>query len=229
MVPGMVSILLLALICVSSVVEAACPAYRRPAVNVTLDIAPMQYELRLSINQLNTYRPNTTLSTREARGDILGLHSGDIGWSFSPEFEVIPQRTRSGVCIQIRKMDLTMHLLETIYVASEYPRGTCEFRAVLEHEFKHAQVDRQLLRRWEPRVIRAALAVLREAGTIYVETERQIKSEINRLMELIKMRLNEEMNVLSIQRDRYQDLVDTPSEYRRVHNQCANWYSMRRR
>jgi TPR repeat protein len=109
-----------------------------------------------------------------------------------------------------------------IYVAKDYSRNSCNYRAILLHEEEHVNVARENLQRFAPR-IRGALTSLnipRADAPIKVASPEAAEAEMHRLFAKI---LEPEYRDMLAALQQAQATVDSPQEYRRVRGQCNKW------
>jgi len=109
-----------------------------------------------------------------------------------------------------------------IYVAKEYSRSSCNYRAILQHEQEHVNVARQNLQRFALR-IRGALTSLnipRADAPIKVASPEAAEAEMRRIFAKI---LEPEYREMLLDLQQAQARVDSPAEYRRVRRRCKKW------
>jgi hypothetical protein len=107
-----------------------------------------------------------------------------------------------------------------VYVAGRYPKGSCEYRAVLAHEDEHLRADREVVTAFAARVESAlrSAAWPTYAHPLRVGTLQAGKEETaGRLTELIAPLLEE----LKDRRQEARQAVDSASSYQRAHQQCS--------
>jgi hypothetical protein len=74
-----------------------------------------------------------------------------LGWvrpfHGAAEFEAptTPARFGRRVCYRVTKAVITPIGRLRLYIPSEYPPGSCNYQAVLEHEWRHVEIDRRLV------------------------------------------------------------------------------------
>ena len=77
---------------------------------------------------------------------ILGLAKTGLDFGWDVGFESEPKG--DGFCFWVESVRLTArHASPGIYVAREYRRGGCQYRAVLAHEQQHIRTSRDLINR----------------------------------------------------------------------------------
>lgn len=107
-----------------------------------------------------------------------------------------------------------------VYIDRRYRRGTCEYRAIREHENTHVSLYRAYLARYLPELRRRADAAARrikparvaspEAGAKYIQD--QMQSRIKPILD----RISREANAANAK-------TDTPGSYRDVQLLCDGW------
>lgn len=152
---------------------------------------------------------------------IGGLMSGEIRVESRIRFmqEKYPARGRG--CVHIDNVDLIIHVSPTIYVASEYKQGTCQHRAIVEHERQHVDIDVKIAKKHAVELKSMLGAHLRSAGHSFgpfpLETLPQVQERIQGQIHAMIEATNKSMT-----RDRMaqQQALDSLDEYERVAAQC---------
>lgn len=129
--------------------------------------------------------------------------------------------TSGQVCVYIDQIGVKIHFDPTIYIVSEYPEGTCEHEAVLEHEKKHLKINQIVINKYTDRIAKTLSYALNKYGwTFGPVPEDNTQALYQRLNDyyvgIVKseeQRMYEELTRLN------QDL-DSLEEYERVGNAC---------
>lgn len=122
-------------------------------------------------------------------------------------------------CPYVRKIKVNVFHSTEIFIASEIKKGTCEFDAVMEHEFKHHDTN------W---TVVQTLAKRMEADTpriiAYLERRYVSVDDIQKGFQVIRDGISDALDVyaqeMSLRKEEFNDLVDTPQEYTRVSEMC---------
>lgn len=107
-----------------------------------------------------------------------------------------------------------------VYIAREYPRGSCQYSVILDHERRHVVVFQSTLDEYVPRLQRlledesAAVepVVGRDRGRAARKMQDDIQAAVKDLLERISNTL-----------DRRNAALDTNNRYREEQKQCLNW------
>jgi hypothetical protein len=153
--------------------------------------------------------------------NILGMHRTQI----RPRLDIRPEYypVEGGYCYWIASVHLEV-ASESPYVLipREYPRDSCNYRAILLHEDKHAVTAKRVIRDFAPNFKRplTSLAIPKHHSPVFVEdVSARYNQDVEAIWELLEPSFEEFITHL----DREQQKVDSEREYRRVFEQCPSW------
>ena len=109
-----------------------------------------------------------------------------------------------------------------VFVAKEYRKGSCPYRAILAHEREHVRVSRKNLEEYAPRVHRALTSLLIPTGqdSALVVSAKQARKEVKAISdELLQPVYKDMMKSLVIA----QKSMDSPRSYARLFRRCSDW------
>jgi hypothetical protein len=158
------------------------------------------------------------LAAHRHPGRALGLYRANVNGHFEARIEI--RWDDSEACLWVGGIALRIEAVDRrIWVIRERRPGTCEYEAVLEHERKHQQVDEAVAEAFVP-TLEAALAKRSAAlGVVRVPREGREAAQ-RRLLAAIDETFQAEMAAMQEERERRQEAVDTPTEYRRIGAAC---------
>ena len=178
--------------------------FPQPRINHSLSIAQLGKLSGLGHNTrtLGLMKPDLIIETRPR---AQGLKVGDKFCFWITGFDVN---------LRYRRVD--------VFVAKEYPVGSCPYRAILAHEREHVRVSKRNLEEYAPRIRQALTSLLiptgRDPALVASAAEARVNVEgISK--ELLQPLYKEMLNSLMVA----QQTVDSPHEYARVRRQCSNW------
>ncbi len=152
---------------------------------------------------------------------VLGLADTALEFGWAVRFEWQPRG--AGYCFWVRRTELAIrHPSPDIYVAREYRRGSCPYRAILAHERQHMNTSRAQINRFLPRLrwVLTSLRIPTGDRPIFVTSAEAAKTEIRALMkELAESLFREIGQALRAA----QAKLDSPASYRRLRKACKNW------
>ena len=196
---------------------AVCPpavgSYR---VDVQVDLPPVRVHRDRSRAELGL------LAFHGPTDRVLGVTASSLRAGTSTRYGHRPLEGE-GVCVWVDQIEVRLRYEALdIYVASEYPPGSCQYEAILSHEEKHAHVAQTYLDDYV-QTIRSVLTSLsipkpRDPRLVAsaAEAEQEIQATIAKLLEPVIARLRADMQAA-------QSKIDSPTEYRRVEKQCPKW------
>ncbi|HVI50436.1 MAG TPA: hypothetical protein VM661_04430 [Candidatus Sulfotelmatobacter sp.] len=134
------------------------------------------------------------------------------------------QRFSDGhVCLWLNKVTARLGMPEQrVYVAADYPEGSCEYNAILTHERRHVEINLTSLRAHAGAVRRALMDGIRESTPLPLSGPTTDK-------DLLARRLNTyarpEIQQLQMELKYRNGQIDTPDAYRNEQRQsgCRNW------
>ncbi|MFP4097478.1 MAG: hypothetical protein ACLFP8_05610 [Alphaproteobacteria bacterium] len=157
------------------------------------------------------------------QGEILGfVDQGEIYTRLDYKFNVQPV-DENYYCVNLEKVRGYFFAAPKLYMPTNYPKNSCEYKEVLKHERRHLQAVYDFHEKNEGKYkaylgkIARAVPVYPPVGPGQVE---QIQQEIMNYFEnKFRTLEGQSMNELNaIQRK-----IDSPSEYRGVQKRCDNW------
>ena len=197
----------------SGVVRAdECDALPPPSVTVKRLEAPV------SVNLDTTYKSITVLSTEDHHpgNRVLGLTRGTARVGFEIKGKMIIDGSRQWECVSPEIVVSYGFSPLTVYVAREFPPGSCAYREIYAHELRHVKTYRD-----------HAIAIERELTETLVRrfaTGSATRAPVGQTRQRLESELQERW-LPYVQREMErvrasQALIDTPEEYQRVSRSC---------
>jgi hypothetical protein len=184
-------------------------------VDVRIDFPPVNFSHSQSIAELGK------ISGGGHHRRILGLMKPDIRLRTLPKAEGMSKGGK--YCFWITGFEVILRYAQVdVYVAREYPEGSCQYNAVYAHEMEHVEVARRNLEIFAPR-IRAAL----ESGSVPTAQTPVIVASAADATRDVQAISNE--NLRPVYRSMLralraaQAVVDSPQSYANVFRKCPTW------
>ncbi len=206
--------------------KIVCQMSSAPEITVSAKGLDRGIDHSKTIRQLNAFKPEISNSPYEegAQTYIQGLAKGgvDIGGQYEFGTQIYPNQNMG--CLYTNKVQITITLDSTIYIAREYPKGSCHYNAVLEHELKHTAVDRELVNKYSNIIVKAVNNTLKTIGYAQGPFDvAQMEAYRERVIKTLGGVISQFGNNFSVEREKRQSQVDTLAEYNRVHAICKDW------
>lgn len=201
--------------------ENWCNPTKAPSISIRTSTDQISYDFSLSEKQLNGFNI-TTVSPYASNiiTDVGGLMKGGIETQQRMSFGTMTNQTKGEICFWHDSIDILIHIKPTIYIANEFPRGSCMHNAIMGHEQKHIQVDREMVNKYAALIgqaFQADVAQYRVFGPVPLSNQEAALSQIRTRMQSM---LKQYTNQMSTERKARQQQIDNLSEYERVNKSC---------
>lgn len=214
--------LLVALACLYSGPAAAAPARTafqarcEDTLDKTISVLTAQQN-GYSINTQLSYKALTAMGGRGGHHEfVLGLTKAESWIQLNPvHLKILPDALSGYECIAPKLSFSLSYKPFVIYVGNEFAPGTCAYKEILAHEFRHMQAYLDHLPKAEQSV-RDALA-RRFAGKPFYAPQGTAASALNHEVSASWLPfIRNEMQKAELA----QVAIDAPEEYRRISNAC---------
>jgi hypothetical protein len=107
-----------------------------------------------------------------------------------------------------------------VYVARDYPRGSCQYAAIIAHEHEHVDIFRTVLNKYRAIIERRSLAFVSNMkpglGLTQEEAYQKVIRQIDHLWDELEQDMSREMAAKNA-------TIDSPESYKQLSRQCRNW------
>lgn len=189
-----------------------CDALPKPSVTIK------RIDERLSTNTEYSYKSLTNIGAALARPgkQVLGLTRGNATVSFASQTPAIIDPSGRWECAS-PQITLSFGFSPmTVYVAREFPEGSCAFKEILEHEMRHVEAYRTHIANIE-KALTESLNARFATGAIWRgpvgQTAARLRQELDARWAPYVQRQIKRV-------DEAQAKIDTAEEYQRVANAC---------
>ncbi len=189
-----------------------CDELAKPSVTVK------RLEERITYNTTYSYRSLTNLGASLARPgkQVLGLTRGNATVSFASKTPSIIDPSGRWECAS-PQITMTFGFTPvTVYVAKEFPQGSCAYKEIHEHEMRHFKTYQEHMASIE-KALNDTLSSRFATGKVWRgpvgQTAAQVQKELDeRWLPYVQREIQKV--------EAAQALIDTPEEYERVANSC---------
>ena len=154
--------------------------------------------------------------------------------SINADFGAQPAATGNQGCLYVKALKVTLIMPQSVYIANTYPEGSCDYDAMLEHEFLHVEANTRIFMNSRAHVSDYMQDALRKMHKSYsnrnytVEQAAQIKTQIeDYLLQSLEV-IAGDMKKFLLDENR---AIDTAEEYKKVQLACKDmkkYQSLRR-
>jgi hypothetical protein len=204
-----------------NVSDIECPAQKRPEIRVRWKTDEIRYNFTKSRAQLGNM-PIDTKSPydKNVHTEVGGLMRGGLEVRTNTEVSQLSYEQVRMRCLWVSELDIVIHINPIIYVASEFPKGTCMHNSVLEHEFKHIAVDRAIASKYKSKIRDVMGKAVYKIGIIGPRRDIEVKRIHNQINQYIEQNIKQITDQMYAERRKLQQGVDNFEEYERVRKSC---------
>jgi len=198
-----------------------CPAANTSVkVNVKNTPAKVIYKIGHSRRDLERLQLRQGRHTSRGKWKILGLTKTEFKYSIKTTAN-FKKTTGGRFCAYPVSYDMDIGYADFfIYIDRKYPTGSCEYRAILEHENAHVTIYKSYLKRYLPYIKKQVRAAAMEVRPVIVSTPnlgtKYIQEQVQRRIRPLILKLNRDADYSNAR-------IDTPKSYRKVQLLCDNW------
>jgi hypothetical protein len=199
------------------------PSETYPRIEVTAERGQPNFsyaELTANLTQKSTdaYRPQ---GVGGPAWHTSGLTQSNIRIEENVQNHTITAADGSYGCLYIDSIAVKVILAPVVWVADEFPQGSCMYGAVKDHEMKHVNADRVVTDRHLDK-IRAALYAVSQ-GRVFFGPGRpdDVKAQFEAFMASVKDAMKTQTDDFYADEQKAQHAIDTMQEYHRISALCA--------
>jgi hypothetical protein len=211
---------------VAILVAAFAALLARPAVAAGGCASPPPIWINLSLPSpvLDNSRTRAEIQQKAPQshgGHTVGLYVGTLKTSVQVGFQIVSRAGQSCVAVSVVTVNLGV-ADRHIYLAHEWPPGSCPYRAILDHERKHQAADDKALR-GAAQAIRDEIAkTVASIGSLVVPPS-GAKAAQQRLNDAVTGAYRMGTARLLLDQGRRQQAVDAGFEYARLTASCSEF------
>ena len=199
----------------------ACPVVEGGVkITVGVDHGRIVYNHHLSKRQL-------AMRVRRSRGKTLSAYEQPLGltvWNSEYALNLRPQVAQLGAseyCARIDTVRLELIIKNMdVYVVQEYPRGSCQYAAVLAHEHDHVDVARSVMTRYRGHFEVKIWSVADRLQPIIAASADRAARGVYRQFDLVIKPLFKQMLKEMAQLN---NAIDAPRSYQKLFSLCPRW------
>lgn len=206
----------------SAQAENWCNPAKAPTINVRTSTDRIGYDFSKTEKQLNGFNVTTVNPYgNNIITDVGGLMKGGIQTEQKMSFGTLTNPNTRQICFWHDSIDILLHIMPTIYIAAEFPPNSCMHDAIMGHEQKHIQVDREIVNKYAALIGQAFQDDVSRYwvfGPVPLSNREAALSQIKARMQNI---LKQYTNQMATERKTRQQQIDNLAEYERVNKSCG--------
>ena len=211
---ALTSAALAAFICVSGMAYAGCPpqpplqGVEMAFINTPPVITNDKDSATLAAHKIST----TFARSQNEAFTVGGLHLSQIAPQYVVTFE-LSEPGNNQTCIYPVAVRISIEYAPRVMVASEYPPGSCRFKAILDHEMRHVNTDIIAFNEFLPKIRNATQDAVRKLTQMGPMPMSSIEKAKGMLVDAVRATLEQEINEFQKIRFIRQQAIDTRQQY----------------
>ena len=201
--------------------HAWCKPSSYAKIQVKTSTDEILWDYSKSEKDLNKYKIDTVNPYgKNVITDVGGLMQGGIMMQEQMRFSTLTRSSVNQICYWYDDIVVTLHIQPTIFIAREFPRGTCKHNAIREHELKHVQVDREIVNKYAALLGQSVQEIVNRKtiyGPYHVAQSKEVETYLKDQLNVALKRYSKEMDD---ERKERQQKIDSLAEYERVNKMC---------
>lgn len=211
---------------VKAQVDNNCVAKYAPKINVAPKTTRVKYNLTKTTEELSKVKLEVDSPYDSHEGYFVnGYMEGSVAVNYKIDFWLDYISMNTG-CVSFRSIDVEIILDPIVYITNEFPKGSCSYNAILEHELKHVRADQIVVNKYAELIARALKEMIDQRGSSlgpFPETKMtKVRDNINRSVGEIIDVYRQKIYLESYE---MQAAIDTLEEYEAVNKkvtECGN-------
>ena len=198
-----------------------CEPQAMTKINVIWSTDKINYDHTKSMNQLSNFEIDTKSPySKHAVTKVGGLMQGGLEVTTNVNVSQMKYQTLGVGCMWVNNIDIKINIHPTIYIATEYKKNSCMYSAVLQHEMKHIEVDRDIATKYRNHLRNMASNVTQKIGVVGPKDKFQMPKTHKKIIDYIESHMKQVTSRMYEERRIRQQGVDSLSEYEHVQGLC---------
>lgn len=192
------------------------------AVRVAFDtkFIPATYNHSLSIKDVRQLYTANGQRVSRAHSNAIGITYAEIALSLSAATRSIP-RERGGYCVYLDEVRAEFGFDKfEVYIGKEYPKGSCEYRTILDHENEHVVINNNVVKDYGPRIRRTIEQQLASMPPLFAPS---VNNGARRAVQELQQRIEPTVQAFKREQRRRNAAIDTTANYGALQELCSNW------
>jgi hypothetical protein len=199
----------------------ACPALEEP-FHISIKIIPRDVEYNLTLSQGQIVQlAKRPLRARPGQGSkTLGLTT--VAHVVKSSYEDITHHIgRNRYCSRLTSLELEIKTTDLkVYSLKKYPRGSCQYKAIIDHEHEHVVTFQTAMQNLENIFTHKLPGIIERSppgvGASRLQARHTLRKTLNYNLDKLRDRVLRKMAARNRQ-------IDTPLSYKRISQKCSKW------
>jgi len=146
--------------------KITCRVEEAPRIKVAVTTNDIAYDYTRGARELTGLKTDTTSPYPPGSDTVTGgLRQDHPTIRTKMEWDVVWEDISNIGCMRYKEVNIEIHMQPKIFLAKEFDNGTCR-EAVLTHERKHVQVDREVMNKYAGIIGRSVQDIVNRVGAL---------------------------------------------------------------
>lgn len=197
-----------------------------PAKATEINVIPSSKEVVYDTSQTLAQLQGKQIDTINPYGfhgvsQTQGYMSGSIRMTPSVKIDYTQDPQTGELCIWYDTVDIKIEIEPTIVIAKEVYADRCKKKAVMDHELKHVQADREIVNKYSKIMGKKVFDGLKKRGfKVGPVPAANGQGIADRMQETVIQIVGHEYKKMDLERAEVQGAIDSLEEYERVSSLC---------
>lgn len=217
---------LLALLCAVAWFAVSTDGASAAGCRAPRDAGDLAVIVKVDVGEPNVYNSmgKAQLGTSNIHGrerQILGTTNSGLALRWSYSYQI--RDWKNVYCFWVASVEVEISYRQLdVNIASEYEPGSCQYEAVLDHEYEHVQVAQSVMQPYSRQIQQAltSLAIptshLPSVANSPEDAREEVEEVFRRTLGPVREKIDRLLQV-------NQAVVDTKENYRKTFRRCAKW------
>ncbi len=200
-----------------------CTVPQAPVVNIVPKSEAVIYDTSKSLEELNVFKADTISPYGNHTEQMMfGMHQGILSMQANTGVGGVRYPALGVSCLYYDEITVNLTLSPKIYIINEMKPGSCEYKAVLEHEMKHLKADRRIVNKYARVIGEKVQEAVNAAGAMGPYKVEEVPERQQRMADHISNAVKSVELLMYEEQDRMQQAVDSLEEYNRITDRIRN-------
>lgn len=198
-----------------------CEPQKMTEINVIWSTDKISYDHTKSMNQLSKFEIDTKSPySKHVVTKVGGLMKGGLEVTTNVNVSQMKYKLLGTGCMWVNNIDIKIKIHPTIFIATDYKKDSCMYKAVLQHEMKHIRVDRDIATKYRDYLRNMASNVAQKIGVVGPKDQFQMPKTHKKIINYIENHMKQVTDRMYEERRIKQQAVDSLEEYEHVQSIC---------
>lgn len=187
-----------------------------PTIEYSNTLSEIRYDRDHTVEELQAIHTNYSGS------HLLGLAGGKIGAEVYADIDA-RKMSQQQYCMNLSRIQIDFYAKPELYIARNFARGSCEYNAVLKHEYMHIDILKAAHKEFYEGFKQHVTQIIQNRPNVEHVMSEDIYKAKDFLLNSIGRDINLHLDTLREEIGSRQQEIDTMQNYHDILSKCKNW------